>query len=305
MAHATAVHPKMNAIAAIRLNMVVYAPTLSAATANLPCSVGIVKYFSLQSVDACLDLPCGVYQQFPTWDSSPRSPPSFSSFLFIHLRATHFATLLFSNSCIECGCTLLAHLFSAFLCGLCVFALSFSPLQLLLSSSRWAAFHPPLIPKSEEPHAVAALEPHSQHGLLQAHPLVAVSSGHAPHLLLSRIARRHVWGDHARHAPVHRQIQFRRPGLHPRRRRRSPPHRSRALLWPSQIFQLRGLQISLRQARWPPPAAHPGGQGRHRRQNTQRPHHHRKHRSGILLAHELGGNAARPGLVSHHRRHSV
>src|SRR5467141_3334222 len=53
MAHATAVHPKMNAIAAIRLNMVVYAPTLSAANPNLPCPVGIVKYFSLQSVDAC------------------------------------------------------------------------------------------------------------------------------------------------------------------------------------------------------------------------------------------------------------
>ena len=32
MAHATAVHPKINAIAAIRLNMVVCAPTLSAAT---------------------------------------------------------------------------------------------------------------------------------------------------------------------------------------------------------------------------------------------------------------------------------
>src|SRR5437016_5103648 len=57
MAHPTAVHPKMNAIAAIRLNMVVCAPTLSAATGNLPRPVGIVKYFSLQS-NACLNLTC-------------------------------------------------------------------------------------------------------------------------------------------------------------------------------------------------------------------------------------------------------
>src|SRR4029434_557176 len=35
-----------------------------------------------------------------------------------------------------------------------------------------------------EPHAVVATEPHPQHRLLQAHPLVAISGGHAPHLFL-------------------------------------------------------------------------------------------------------------------------
>src|SRR2546429_3068999 len=38
-------------------------------------------------------------------------------------------------------------------------------------------------------YAIAATEPHPQHGLLQAHPLVAISSRHAPHLLLPRIPR--------------------------------------------------------------------------------------------------------------------
>src|SRR5256884_5313271 len=41
----------------------------------------------------------------------------------------------------------------------------------------------------KEPYAIVATEPHPQHGLLQAHPLVAISSRHAPHLLLPRIPR--------------------------------------------------------------------------------------------------------------------
>src|SRR5207249_5780826 len=82
----------------------------------------------------------------------------------------------------------------------------------------------------KEPYAIVATEPHPQHGLLQAHPLVAISSRHAPHLLLPRIPRGHVRRNHARHAAVHHQIQFRRPGLHPRRRRRSPPRCPRSFL---------------------------------------------------------------------------
>src|SRR5215813_11650402 len=35
-----------------------------------------------------------------------------------------------------------------------------------------------------EPHAVVATEPHPQHRLLQAHPLVAIPRGYAPHLFL-------------------------------------------------------------------------------------------------------------------------
>jgi hypothetical protein len=56
MAHATAVHAKMNTMAAIRLNMVVCAPILSAATPNLPGPVVIVKYFALKSTSARLTL---------------------------------------------------------------------------------------------------------------------------------------------------------------------------------------------------------------------------------------------------------
>src|SRR5579862_5098694 len=36
----------------------------------------------------------------------------------------------------------------------------------------------------KESHAVASPQPDSQHRLVQAHPLVAVPTGHAPHLLL-------------------------------------------------------------------------------------------------------------------------
>src|SRR6266850_6712665 len=120
---------------------------------------------------------------------------------------------------------------------------------LLLSSKRRPSVEtsPSLIHHPKEPHAVVATQSHPQHGLLQAHPLVAVSAGDAPHLLLRRIPRRHVRRNHARHAAVHPQIQFRRPGLHPRRRRGSPPHRSRPFRRPSQVLQLRRLQIALRQ----------------------------------------------------------
>src|SRR6266850_2928393 len=176
----------------------------------------------------------------------------------------------------------------------------------LLSSKRRSSVEPipPLIHHPKEPHAVVATQSHPQHGLLQAHPLVAVSAGHAPHLFLCGVPGRHVRRNHARHAPVHHQIQFRRPGLHPRRRRGGPPHRSRPFRRPSQVLQLRRIQIALRQARRPPPAPHSRHQGRYRRQKSERPYHHREHRPRILLAHQLGGNRSPPSLVSHHRRHA-
>ena|SRR5436853_3942720 len=49
MAQATAVHPKITIIAAIRLNMVGCVSTLSRRPFNIPRQVGHVKYFSSQS----------------------------------------------------------------------------------------------------------------------------------------------------------------------------------------------------------------------------------------------------------------
>src|SRR2546423_2078261 len=136
----------------------------------------------------------------------------------------------------------------------------------------------------KEPHAVASPESHPQHGLLQAHPLVAISPGHSPHLFLCRIPRRHVRPDHDGHAAIHHHAQFRRPLIHPRRCRRRPPYRPRAFLRPHENFQLRGLQISLREARRAIASPHPRRQGRHGSQKPQRSHNHREHRPGVLLA---------------------
>src|SRR5258708_37029247 len=93
--------------------------------------------------------------------------------------------------------------FRQFPCELCSSALSFSPL--LLSSKRRSSVEPipPCIPDPKEPHAIVATQSHPQHGLLQAHSLVAISAGHAPHLFLRRVPRRHVRRNHARHAAVH------------------------------------------------------------------------------------------------------
>jgi len=104
---------------------------------------------------------------------------------------------------------------------------------------------------------------------------------------------------------IHHQVQFRRPGVHPRQRRGSPPDRSRAFLRPCENFQLRGLQISLRQTRRPAASPHPRGEGRHGSQEPQRSHHHREHRPRILLAHQLGRDSSLASLVSHHSRHAL
>src|SRR5712664_3710926 len=45
----------------------------------------------------------GVYQQFPLWFSPRPYPRKNRPFLFMHLRGTHFATFLFSNSCMQWG----------------------------------------------------------------------------------------------------------------------------------------------------------------------------------------------------------
>src|SRR5713226_3195254 len=68
------------------------------------------------------------------------------------------------------------------------------PFPSLLSCPLWAGLDPcpDRACNPKEPHAVASAEPHPQHGLLQAHPLVAISPEHAPHLFLPRIPRRHV-----------------------------------------------------------------------------------------------------------------
>src|SRR6266550_1898773 len=157
----------------------------------------------------------------------------------------------------------------------------------------------------KEPHAVASPESHPQHGLLQAHPLVAISPGHSPHLFLCRIPRGHVRPDHVGHAAIHHQVQFRRPRIHPRRCRRSPPYHPRAFLRPHENFQLRGLQISLREARRAIASPHPRRQGRHGSKKPQRSHNHREHRPGVLLADQLGRNCPPASLVSHHCCHAL
>src|SRR6266478_5411796 len=81
------------------------------------------------------------------------------------------------------GCSLLPHLFHALRRllrpgrrGLCVSALSFPLFCYPHSSGRSSVSNPFRNYSPKEPHAVAATEPNSQHGLLQADPLVAISS---------------------------------------------------------------------------------------------------------------------------------
>src|SRR6267378_3790966 len=68
------------------------------------------------------------------------------------------------------------------------------PFPALLFCSSWAGLDPCLGPADtpKELHAIPSTESHPQYGLLQAHALVAIPSGHAAHLFLPRIARRHV-----------------------------------------------------------------------------------------------------------------